>query len=1004
MPKKILYDTGKTDKEGNKINTVNYAIDPMYGLHTKNIVNPKPEGIIQSDEKKGLTNNTTTDNFYLGERYIGETKEIDNSGKKILLAVDNSIGTIFDKSRYSTNVFKNYDYAKDEDGNLLKDENGNKIEVDGEEETTPYSVIDENNLFASGGEALFHEFNPVDQTSGLYTENYNTHINNFEGLKSKAISLSNNSTLQTTENNLNTKNVRTENSVSIPIDKANELFANNSPYNHVASEEKNGVKVSTIYANGSGKTHASGLDKTSLQATGATDLDTKKTRTENSVSIPINNVYEKVGETPWDDENWDGSIKSNVDFQDDELIDDLGNGGSVSGSLIGTAKQTVANTGIAKGVTRLINKFTKSTQQSEIPSGTVSDDKFELLRKIKTEKYKNIKILSSRLGLFNSLENLLGTASAMFVGAMGKSTLSAILDDMTSKFTGGFGVAGLVERLGAAANSILTPEEIISLNLANYYNIYTAKPGRYVKNRASAGDKTGEYSEFTELESYLDNDPFLIKNDVNKINEKIKNIKKALGTVSGVLRTASSYVDGSKLSEIFSNNDNKKEDNNGITLTSTSRLEKEKGIFNIEDVQKTLGTDKRINTKTEIAEEPTSSKLTTLYGDKTKVVTDKKTKTIITSPLKDSTFEEVKHFDGNYLNVKESRNDFLNNIINRKLTTVYNSSNKSNVVEGEIKGDSKSILEEVKKFYKNVKTSERNTYEVGSLYIEPYVTGTDVIVDNIPFEFNPIINDGGIEAKYETEELMNRLLTVRSYIGSDSNTITLETKYLATASNKNDNSNCDIFVWLDHWTPEELFKIELKYRKLVYPYINGTNFSRPPIVRIKMKARTTENESLNLTVGELFTYPIKKGDKAIEVTSTLNDFTEEKRYIVTNVTINPIEAEDFSNAYSIGIGKESKSFKRGFSVSLTLAETTKNFLDTVPNYYHYSEAEKINNLNLKESDVDLRKIKNSNDDYNLLGSGINTLASLEGNDDLLNPLKINIKQTKENFLYYFFKN
>ena len=82
-------------------------------------------------------------------------------------------------------------------------------------------------------------------------------------------------------------------------------------------------------------------------------------------------------------------------------------------------------------------------------------------------------------------------------------------------------------------------------------------------------------------------------------------------------------------------------------------------------------------------------------------------------------------------------------------------------------------------------------------------------------------------------------------------------------------------------------------------------------------------------------------DDCLEVTKTLDETTSEKRYIVTNLQINPIDQNGFD--YYIDYSKNNSkdeylSYRRGFTVNLTLAETTKNFLDTVPNYYNYSKA------------------------------------------------------------------
>ena len=240
---------------------------------------------------------------------------------------------------------------------------------------------------------------------------------------------------------------------------------------------------------------------------------------------------------------------------------------------------------------------------------------------------------------------------------------------------------------------------------------------------------------------------------------------------------------------------------------------------------------------------------------------------------------------------------------------------------------------------------------LGGLYVEPYYNSYDSSSDDsiiqgsleqflIPFQFNPVINDGGYEAKYQTEELMGRLLQVRSYVGTNSNTVTIETKYLITTDS--DLSVDDRYSsnnWMNYWDSKKLYEIERQYRKLVLPFIKSDQgvFVRPPIVRIQLGYNNEKNNLMN--VSTLFNY--HDITDCFEVTNTLDGATSEKRYIVTNLQINPIDQNGFD--YYIDYSPESNnkgylSYRRGFTVSLTLAETTKNFLDTVPNYYNYSKS------------------------------------------------------------------
>ena len=143
---------------------------------------------------------------------------------------------------------------------------------------------------------------------------------------------------------------------------------------------------------------------------------------------------------------------------------------------------------------------------------------------------------------------------------------------------------------------------------------------------------------------------------------------------------------------------------------------------------------------------------------------------------------------------------------------------------------------------------------------------------------------------------------------------------------------------MKNWDSKKLYEIENQYRKLVLPFIKSDKgiFVRPPIVRIKFGY---DKEKGHENISTLFNY--HNTDDCFEVTKTLDEATSEKRYIVTNLQINPIDQNGFD--YYIDYSKSNSnneylSYRRGFTVNLTLAETTKNFLDTVPNYYNYSKA------------------------------------------------------------------
>ena len=750
-----------------------------YGLHIKKIEIDQPN--IDTTASEGSTNK-----FYLGERYIedfsGYTEKTDDN--------DND------------SVKKQTIAVSKTDGTIFDKSNQN----------TTTNKINENEFIKKitkiEGEKTTEEdvktyldFDPTNKTSGLYRGTYE-----------------------------NTYNIEEATRVD-----TNDKGEETGKTYHPGSEYRNNTKVKN-----------NNYDESKITVSNNNSFLNKNINTDrinNYVNLKDFYNSDNVGSTPWDGENDFNAIATNVDMQDELLLDDIE--GTSDLSKLGKATVNslkIQNViGAANDVKSLGLKSKKDPEFTSNRPGSPDND-FTKLAIAKSEKYKNIK-MSSKLGTYNSLANLLGTASGMLVGSLGKSTASEMIDDMTSKFTGGFGIAGIAERLSGALESMPSAEEIVALNLANYYNMYSARPGRVVTDRYhkynfitpngtdNIDGSRGGSSKTSDLEK--------IQNITNKISKRIN--------------AANRWIDGSKISGFVS-----------------KKAETIEDVFDI-----------------------------------------KKGGSYIISP------QRAKH---------ESHLQY--NKTNAYLTNVVNTA-------------AEKILAENSRLSKDV---------LGGLYIEPYYNSYNSDNDKsiekgslkqflIPFQFNPIINDGGYEAKYQTEELMGRLLQIRSYIGTNSNTITLETKYLITTEKT--EKTVDYYSninWMKNWDSKKLYEIENQYRKLVLPFIKSDKgiFVRPPIVRIKFGY---DKEKGHENISTLFNY--HDTTDCFEGTETLDEATSEKRYIVTNLQINPIDQNGFD--YYIDYSKSNSnneylSYRRGFTVNLTLAETTKNFLDTVPNYYNYSKA------------------------------------------------------------------
>lgn len=621
--------------------------------------------------------------------------------------------------------------------------------------------------------------------------------------------------------------------------------------------------------------------------------------------------------TPWDGNNWDSSVVSSVGSQDDKLLDDITKDNADEfGTAFGNSASNFASNKI--GIVKDIKSLTSDDGgHTSVPSGTEYDTKFDnQLKKIKSERYRNIKLNAVNGGTYNSLFNLLGIASGIFVGSLGKSSTSQMIDDMTSKFTGGFGIAGMLERgLTGGLSSLPSLEEIIELNTITMNTMYEAKPGRRI------ADKNHKYN-------------FITNNLVDGLDGTIGEEDGGKTNIQGRILSKLNNVSGKVSSAI---------DNYGTISAWQSKLT---GLI----------TNKTNRIK------GSSKDYETLSEGKTVIISEQRDDLRFVQYVGDLYDYKNGGESGNESN-KSSRiriginpNDFVKD---KNLFDKYSDL-------GMLNGEGKTRFD----VFSRVNSTFGN---FAGLYVEPY-NNIDKKLEPfyIPFEFNPKITEGGLKANYTTQELMGRILSVRSYVGSDVDSLTLETDYIATCVNKNldgteNGIKNDYWLngWMKNWDIADIQRTERLYRALVLPYIEGNNFVRPPIVRIKMGK--LGDDSIIDTVGDLFKYP--NVENKIQVTKSLDGKeTREKRYIVTDVNISKI-SDDWGMNYvnpvlynsNIRIwkgtedvkvksedGKENYSAKDGFTltnanaffrysfrVTLTLAETTKNFLDQIPSYSEY---------------------------------------------------------------------
>lgn len=315
---------------------------------------------------------------------------------------------------------------------------------------------------------------------------------------------------------------------------------------------------------------------------------------------------------------------------------------------------------------------------------------------------------------------------------------------------------------------------------------------------------------------------------------------------------------------------------------------------------------------------------------------------------------------------------------------------------------------------------------IGCLYVEPFYNTNNFSVSSIPFQFNPEIEEGAIKANYEEEKILGRITSARYYINTDSDPVTLTTKYICTCDQdfKGNDAVANNTInfgkthldknWHEYWTQNELIRIENAYRSLVFPLKDGNYMVRPPVVQIYIG-----NNTENPTVRNVLTYPLKmtkigvlkesaesiKNNKYFEHSLSFNETNETnekkgyfnvKRYIVTSVSIKDLEN---TNGWNYNVNKDIPGTKRGFTVTLSLSETTRNFLDLVPDFKAYYDAwnESVNNNNplLLSPSYGKNKISYGGQDTNELSEDLEKLKNNKQSD--LNDAKKQ-KKTQEKTL------
>lgn len=349
-------------------------------------------------------------------------------------------------------------------------------------------------------------------------------------------------------------------------------------------------------------------------------------------------------------------------------------------------------------------------------------------------------------------------------------------------------------------------------------------------------------------------------------------------------------------------------------------------------------------------------------------------------------------------------------------------------LEDEIKDKFENINETIGNYEQYRERIIGTINAIGCLYVEPFYNTKSISVFSIPFQFNPEIKEGAIKANYEEEKILGRITSARYYINTDSDPVTLTTKYICTCDQdfKGNDAVANNTInfgkthldkdWHEHWTQNELIKIENAYRSLVFPLKDGDYMVRPPVVQIYIG-----NNEKNPTVRNVLTYPLampnKENKNRLEESAQSIDKTtyfkhslsfnetnakedekkgyfNVKRYVVTSVSIEDLEN---TNGWNYNVNTNIPGTKRGFIVTLSLSETTRNFLDLVPDfkaYYDTWNIEKDDDNKVLLSSYSNNKLFYSSQDTNKLSEKLEKKKKEQQSE--LNKKKIEKKDKEKN--------
>lgn len=225
---------------------------------------------------------------------------------------------------------------------------------------------------------------------------------------------------------------------------------------------------------------------------------------------------------------------------------------------------------------------------------------------------------------------------------------------------------------------------------------------------------------------------------------------------------------------------------------------------------------------------------------------------------------------------------------------------------------------------------DRSISAIGSVYIWPVDSnaGSPTI---IPFEMNPIIEEGDVAARYQSMQILSRIGDLQSYTGTNSLPISMSTTYYAIKELDSDSGG--ELDSLSYFSLERLQKIELGYRSLILPFFpkdsdvqTGYRYMRPPLVKIIMGDYHSAETQSPAPYQNLLLYPDAVYNGAFDTVKG-NKFRRFKTFICTGIKIDK-DPEKFP--YYI----KDKYIKdmMGFGISMSLIEVAPSYVNALPSF------------------------------------------------------------------------